>query len=287
MLSDLVYRARVLFHRTAAEEDLNEELQFHLTHQAQRYAAGGLLPDEAMRRARLELGGLEQLKEQCRDQRGLHFLESCLRDIGLAAKRILRSPGFFASAVLMIALGVAVNTQIFSLLDAVVLRPLPVRDPGSLVQLFEIRSGLPASPFFEDGLLRDIREHSSTLTGVMGQLEMTAPLTSHGSVERVHPQRVTGDYFRVLGISAALGRLLDETDDQAAVLSNGYWRRGFGGDPKVLGKTVRLYARAFTIVGVAPASFTGTVIDSSSDLWIPLRSSYNFHDDPAIHVNQT
>ncbi len=286
MLSDLLYRARVLFHKSVADEELNDELQFHLDHEMNRHQANGFSLGEARRLATIELGGLEQVKEQCRDQRGLEFVESFLRDLRLAARRIRRSPGFYGSAVLLIALGVVVNSQIFSLIDAVVLRPLPVHDPGSLVQLFTIRSGLPPYPFFEDGFLRDIRENSSTLTGVIGQIEMTVPLDRNGTVERVHAQRVTGDYFHVLGVSAALGRMLKEHDDRLAVLSQAYWRRSFGGNPNVLGQTVRLYARPFTIVGVAPESFTGTVIDSSSDLWVPLESTYNFHDEPAIQVNQ-
>lgn len=290
MLSDLLFRARVLFRSGArgelSDEELNDELQFHLDHEMNRHQANGFSPGEARRLATIELGGLDQVKEQCRDQRGIESVESFLRDLHLATKRIGRSPGFFGSAVLLIALGVAVNSQIFSLINAVVLRPLPVRDPGSLVQLFTIHSGLLPYPYFEDGFLREIQAHSSTLTGVIGQIEMTVPLDRNGTVERVHAQRVTGDYFRVLGVSPALGRTLNEHDDRVALLSHAYWRRSFGGDPNILGRTVRLYARPFIIVGVAPESFTGTVIDSSSDLWIPLESTYNFHDDPAVQVNQ-
>ena len=148
---------------------------------------------------------------------GLNFLEGLLRDLRLAFRQIRRSPGFFAPAILLIALGIAVNTQIFSLVDAVLLRQLPVHDPGNLVQLYEIHPGRPAYPFFEYGLLRELREHASTLTGVTGQLELTAPLERNGTAERIHPERVTDDYFGSLGVSAAPGRTLTEGDNQALV----------------------------------------------------------------------
>jgi ABC-type antimicrobial peptide transport system permease subunit len=177
----------------------------------------------------------------------------------------------------LIAAGIAVNTVVFSLIDAVLLRRLPVPDP-ELVQLFEIHPRIPARFYFEYGLLRNLREHSSTLTDVVGQMEPTAPITHGRTVERIHPHSVTDDYFRSLGVSAALGRVLTPGDELVAVLSDDYWRRGFGADRKVIGQTIRLYNRPFAIVGVAPPVFGGTVIDTSADLWIPMRNSYNFLD---------
>jgi predicted permease len=208
------------------------------------------------------------------------------RDLVYAARQIRRAPGFFGPAILLISLGVAINTQIFSLVDAVLLRQLPVRDPGSLVQLFGNIPALPPQPYFEYGLLRELQNHSSTLTGVIGQIEMTAPLERAGTIERIHPQRVTPGFFRALGVAAAQGRMLADDDRQVAVLSHEYWKSRFGGDPKAIGQTVMLYDRPFTIVGIAPESFVGTVIDSSAFLWVPLASAYNILDDPAVHIDQ-
>lgn len=212
-------------------------------------------------------------------------MSSILQDVRFAVRQIRRSPAFFLAATLLIAAGIALNTVVFSLIDAVILRPLPVRHPERLVQLFEIHPRIPARFYFEYGLLRNLREHSSTLTDVVGQMEMTAPISHGRTVERMHPHSVTDDYFRSLGVSAALGRVLTTGDELVAVLSDAYWRRGFGGSPKVIGQTIRLYNRPFTIVGVAPPSFGGTVIDTSADLWIPARSSYNFLDLPSVHVD--
>ncbi len=208
-----------------------------------------------------------------------------LQDLRFALRQVRRSPAFFLAATLLIAAGIAVNTVVFSLIDAVILRRLPVRDPERLVQLFEVHPRVPARSYFEYGLLRDLREHSSTLTDVVGQMEMTAPITHDRIVERIHPHCVTDDYFRSLGVSASLGQVLKAGDELVAVLSDAYWRRNFGADPKVIGQTIRLYNRPFTIVGVAPPSFGGTVIDTSADLWIPIRSSYNFLELPSVHVD--
>jgi predicted permease len=287
MLNDLRYRTRALFRRSVVEEELDEELRFHLEDQIQKRVRDGIPMEEARRQAHLELGGVEQVKEQCRDQRGLNFLDDLLRDIKYTWRQIQRSHGFFAPAVLLIALGIAVNTQIFALVDAVLLRPLPVRDPGSLVQLFLLTPGRPADPYFEYGFLRRIREHSSTLTGVVGQIELTAPSEHKGLVERVHPHAVTGDYFESLGVSPVPGRSLTSGDEQEAVLSYAFWQRSFGADPKAIGETLHLFNKLFSIVGVAPKSFTGTVIDSSADLWIPQRSSWNLADYPDRKIDDS
>ena len=206
-------------------------------------------------------------------------------DLRYALRQIQRSPAFFLAATLLIAAGITVNTAVFSLIDAVILRHLPVHDPERLVQLFGVHPRIPARSYFEFGLLHNLREHSTTLTDVVGQMEMTAPITHGREVERIHPHSVTDDYFQSLGVSAALGRVFTADDDMPAVLSDAYWRRSFGADPNVIGQTIRLYNRPFAIVGVAPPSFGGTVIDTSADLWIPMRRSFNFLDLPTIHVN--
>ncbi|MBS1859917.1 MAG: ABC transporter permease [Acidobacteria bacterium] len=212
-------------------------------------------------------------------------MATILQDLRFALRQSRRSPAFFLAATLLIAGGVSMSTVAFSLIDAIILRQLPVRDPERLVQLFEIHPRVPARSYFEYGLLRNLREHSSTLAEVVGQMEMTAPITHGRTVERIHPYSVTDDYFRSLGVPSALGRVLTTGDQLVAVLSDAYWRRSFGADPKVIGQTIRLYNRPFTIVGVAPPSFGGTVIDTSADLWIPTRNSYNFLELPSVHVD--
>jgi predicted permease len=199
-----------------------------------------------------------------------------LQDLRYAVRQFRRSPGFFAVAALLIALGVAANTQIFTLVNALLLRPLPVRDPQNLVQLFEIFPKLPPTPYFDYPLYKQLASSSPTLFHVVGQMEWTLPLEREGNSERCYAFGVTGNFFTDLGVRPLLGRVLDKDDDHAAVLSYGYWVRSFGRDPNVLGQTVRLKGHPFRIVGVTPEQFIGTIVDSGPELWIPFSNFTDF-----------
>ncbi len=261
------------------ERDLDEEIQAHLN----LAEADGHSPESARR----DFGNVTLIKEQAREIWGRAWLDNLGRDLRYAFVQLRRNPGFTVATVLLTALGIAAAMQMFVLVDAVLLRPLPVRDPQSLVQLFEIHPVVPPDAWFRPALLRDIQEHSSTMMDVVGQTEMTAAVDLGGKVERIHPYRVSDGYFQALGVSAALGRVLADGDDRTAVLSHSYWLRAFAGDPHVIGRTIHLYKRPFTIVGVAPAFFIGTIIDSSPEMWIPGRSSYNLSDIPTVRADET
>ncbi len=183
-------------------------------------------------------------------------------------------------AVLLIALGIAANTQIFTLINALLLRPLPVRDPQNLVQLFEIQPKRPADPYFDYPFYKELASRSSTLFQAAGQMEQTQPLERGSKAERCRPYGVTDNFFNDLGVRPLLGRVLTNGDDHVAVLSYGYWVRSFGRDPKVAGQTVRLKGHAFQIVGVAPEQFDGTIVDSGPDLWIPYSNFLDFSGTP-------
>src|SRR5437868_832038 len=167
------------------------------------------------------------------------------QDLRYAARQVRRSPGFFAVAALLIALGVAANTQIFTLVNTLLLRPLPVRDPQNLVQLFEIRAKLPAYPYFDYPLYKELASESSTLFQVAGQMEWILPLERSANTERSHVYGVTDNFFSDLGVPPLLGRVLSKSDDHVAVLSYGYWVRSFGHDPKAVGQIVRLKGHPF------------------------------------------
>ena len=267
-------------------EDLDRDIWDHIEHETRDNIERGMSPEEARQAAVRKFGNIALVKEDTRAVWIPIWIEQLIQDTRYSGRQVRRSPGFFAVAILLIALGVAASTQIFTLVDAVLLRPLPVRDAQNLVQLFELHPRLPARTLFEYGLLRQISEHSSTLTDVIGQLEWTLPLERGTTVERIHPQRVTDDYFRLMGVPAVAGRMLGPGDDHMVVLSHAYWIRSFGGDPKAVGQAVRLRGRAFQIIGVASAPFVGTTVDSSPDLWVPLRSSFNFGDDPKADINR-
>ncbi len=179
-------------------------------------------------------------------------------------------------AATLIALGIAANTQIFTLVNALLLRPLPVRDPQNLVQLFEIRSKLPPYPYFDYRLYKELASRSSTLFQAVGQWEWILPLERGTNTERSHTFGVTENFFSDLGVRPLLGRVLEKGDDHVAVLSYAYWVRSFGRDSNVLGQTVRLKGHSYQIIGVAPEQFTGNVVDSGPDLWVPFANTLDF-----------
>ena len=213
-------------------------------------------------------------------------MKSLLQDVRYGVRMLLRSPGLTLVAVLSLALGIGANTAIFSLLDAVMLKSLPVRDPGQLL-LFGYgrwagsQDELPDKSWdlFSYPFYREIREKSQVFSGVTAV--NSVEFSTHGSVtgsplEAISADLVSGTYFSVLGVSPLLGRALTEADDQTpgggpvAVASYSWWKGRFGNDPFVLGKTVRIESTVYTIVGVAPSGFFGTTVGQAPDLWIPL-----------------
>jgi macrolide transport system ATP-binding/permease protein len=203
-----------------------------------------------------------------------------IQDLRYALRQVRRAPGFFACAALLIAIGIAANTQIFTLVNALLLRPLPVRDPGNLVQLFDIRPKVPPNPYYANRFYKDFVKSSSTLFSAVGQIESVVALEQSARADRVHVCKVTDNYFRDLGVEALLGRVLGRGDDHTVVLSYAYWSRAFGRDAGAIGQKVKLHGHAFTIVGVASREFNGTVIDSSPDLWMPFANTMDLQNVP-------
>jgi hypothetical protein len=166
-------------------------------------------------------------------------MTTSLRDLRYAARQFRRSPGLFGVAVVLIAIGIAANTQVFTLVNALLLRPLPVRDPQSLVQIFEIVPKRPAYPYFDYALYKQLANRSAALYQMVAQWDWTLPLERGTSTERSHVYAVTGNYFADLGVRPLLGRVFDATDDHVAIASYEYWLRS-GRDPYLLNETVRL-----------------------------------------------
>ena len=210
-----------------------------------------------------------------------------LQDIRYGLRMLLKKPGFTLIAVLSLALGIGANTAIFSLLDAVLLKSLPVQKPEQLVlfgsgQDAGMTNGFPDQSWdlFSYQFYKQAEQRTDLFSGVTGLLSM--PWTVHGfvnasgDIEKMQVQLVSGTYFPVLGVNASLGRVLTETDDQnqgghpVAVVSYGWWQQRFGGDPSAVGKTVKIDNLDYTIVGVAPKDFFGTTVGAAPDLWVPL-----------------
>jgi predicted permease len=214
----------------------------------------------------------------------MQWIEELAHDVGYAIRLLRRSPGFTTMAVASLALGIGANTAIFTLLNAVMVRPLPVRSPDELVTVGDpsrptaLREGGPMLDVLSHPLYERLRDHNRVFTGLLaagraGRIEMTA---DGGAVETVRGRLVSGNYFEVLGVSPALGRPLSSDDDRvpggspAVVISDDFWERRFGRDPRILGQSVRLNGSPFSIVGVGPRGFTGEVVGSPTDVWIPV-----------------
>ncbi len=279
MLSDLLIRLRGLFRRNAVENELDNELRFHFDQQVTKFVQSGLPLAEARRRARLLIGGSDQIKEECRDARGTHFLETLANDIRYGLRMLRKSPGFTVVAVLILALGIGASTAIFSVVEAVLLRPLPFKDPSRLVDVWmkntkhDVRQGITSYPEFLDWKKQNnlfasmavYREtHGATLSGVSN------PVRLHGAV-------VSPGFFEVLGVNPLLGRTFLPDEDlggkaDVVVLSQELWRTHFQSDPNITGKSAVIGGKPYTIVGVMPGSFQFPILAEPIEIWVPLAA---------------
>ena len=283
MLNDLMTRTRALFRRGKVEDELDEELRFHLERQVEKYVQGGLRREEAARRARVEFGGVELAKEECRDALGVRFVETLAQDLCYGLRTLSKSPGFVAIAVLTLALGIGSNAAVFSLIDALLLRSLDVPAPRELVR---VSFGPPGIDGFLSGPMFDrLRERQSAFTDIFAWTNAPMVMTEQGVVRPITGAYATGSAFPTLKLKPRLGRLLDWRDDEtsstsngiAAVISEAFWLEHFGGDASVLGQSIIVNGGSATIVGVMPRSFNGITVDYAPQVVLP------FTFDVALH----
>jgi predicted permease len=276
MLSRLKTRLIWLFQRSHAEKELEAELLDHLDQQTEQNVRLGMDTDEARHAARKAFGGVEQAKERSRDAHGLRWVEEVRQDLRYGARTLLRNPGFTLTAVITLALGIGANTAIFSLVNTLLLRPLPYRQPEQLVR---VTSDLVRRNAVDVGVdasaLEDLSARAGIFTEVCGLYPINANLTGSSEPERIEGVFVSPNYFTLLGAEAALGRVFNAANfrsgDSEIVISDSLWRRQFGGDPKIIGKTVRLDNDLTTILGVMPPAFRhpGRGMQGDVELWQP------------------
>ncbi len=261
------------------ESELSEELQFHFERQVEAFLEQGCSPGEARRRARLLFGGLEQVKEECRDARGISFLETLRQHLRYAARLLTKAPGFAATAVLMMAAGVGSSTLASWLLGQAAFRALPVKAPEELVSFRSpgphpgFCSGAQDSTCFSYPLYRDIRDRNDVFNGLLARSNLSAELTFRRRTERVSLELVSMNYFEVLGVEPAAGRLFGQSDDggRVAVLSHEYWTRRFGGDAAAVGQSIVLNNLRVTIVGVSARGLYSLAPGRSPDAMVPIE----------------
>jgi predicted permease len=287
VLSDIRYRLRAVFSRGSLEQELDDELRFHVEREAEKYERQGMSHEAALRRARLDFGGVEQMKEASRDMRGIDRLESIVRDLRFSVRSLKSRPAFTLTVIATLALGIGANTAIFTLVDALLLRPLPVSHPEQLVivsnpaEVNNNNVGDPVTDYVSFLLYKDVRARNTAFTdmyanGLSGSLDVKIGGGTDATVEQPHARFVTGNFFAVLGVPAYAGRTFtaaeDETQgqDPVAVLTYEYWQRRFSGSFAAIGSIMRVNDVAVTIIGVTPPGFQGDIVGEPLDFWLPM-----------------
>ncbi len=265
---------RANLYRSTGEREMAAEFQFHLEVRVEDLNRTGLPREEALRRARIEFGGLEQAKEQCREARGTTFLQSLTKDLQLALRMLRKSPGFATLVLLTLALGIGANAAIFSVVDAILLRPLPYPEPTRLVHLWESH---PSRGVFRNTVnplnFLDWRDNSKSFQAIAAILASMSNLNAQGQPIAVPGLRVTPDFFSILGVPPVLGRTFTTDDgiagqDHVAIISYDLWQSQFGGSSAAVGKNMEVDGLPYTIVGVMPCGFSFP--KTKAEVWTPL-----------------
>jgi predicted permease len=274
--------SRMVWRRSQMENEMDEELRFHIETFADDLVRNGMPRQEAQRRARLEFGGIESVKEEGREARGARVLDELKQDLRYGARMFWKIPGFTAVAVLTLALGVGANTAIFSVVNAVLLSPLPYASAHRLVLVKELLPNITAEPFNVSGPdIAEIQKLNHVFERVGGFRVWTYEFSGRGEPVRVTANRISSDLFDVLGVQPVAGRVFEPQEEQfghqVVILSYGFWQRQFGGQHNILGQTLNLDRKPYTIVGVMPQSFAfplpGMLQGVAADLWVPLGLS--------------
>ncbi len=270
-------RLRSLFRWAQADRELDDELRDHLERKTEEYVARGMTQEEAHRRARIDLGGIEQTKEKCRDARRMNWIQDLIQDLRYALRVLRKAPGFTAVAVLTLALGIGANTAIFSVLYAALLRPLPYAHANRLVTLNEARS-VVQDPYWESSYpnYQDWAKQSKTFESMAAFTFDGFVFRSSSGSQLVPGGQATTNFFSTLGVTPMLGHDFSAAEDIAAnepkvaLLTYGFWQEQFGGDPNIVGRSIQLDNTSVTIIGVLPRNFEFAPL-GNTQIWVPLH----------------
>jgi predicted permease len=267
--------SRPWFSRKKWEEELSEEIRDHIERQTALNIAAGMSAPEARRRAVLQLGAVEGVKESCREQRRGFWLETLWSDVRYGFRMLRKHAGFTAVAIMTLALGIGANTALFSVVNGVLLNPLPYPQPEQLVTLHE------SKPNFQTGAIsypnfRDWRKDNRSFSSLAVCRPYSFSLTGMGEAEQVRAQFISSDFFSLLGVNPAIGRALAPGEDEVgaapvALISAGFWKRKFGSSPEAIGRSITLDGKRFTIVGVIPRDFDLLIrLFRTSEVYVPI-----------------
>jgi len=295
-LHTIPLRLRSLFRWAQADQELDDELRDHLERKTEEYMAQGTTQEEARRRARLDLGGIEQTKEKCRDARRVNWIEDFVQDLRFGFRILRKSRGFTAVAVLTLALGIGANTAIFSVVNGVLLRPLPFANPSQIMLIRERLPGFSLDLPFNAPDFRAFAERQRTFETLAIYSNRYYELSSADAPERIEGALTSVSLFPVLGIEPILGRTFSAAEEQpghaVAVLSYGLWQRRYGADPNILGRTILLDREPYTVIGVMPKGFDFPLRGERwnrgpAELWVPLAFTPAELQEWGVEYNHT
>jgi predicted permease len=273
----LPLRLRSVFRRRRVDQELDDELRYHVERKTEGNLATGMTPQEARRSALLEMDGIEKRKEECRETRRVTWLQDLVRDLRYGVRTLRKSPGFTVAAVITLSLGIGANTAIFSVVNAILLRPLPIRAPGQVVVLHDQipklnlpRAGVSPLQF------RDYSSHTNVFETTALLQEENLDLTAAGRPQRLLAMRASATLFPLLGIRPILGRSFSAAEDtygngRVVLLSEGFWKGIFGAAPNAIGKRLQLDDESYEVIGVLPEKLQ--ILYPHIQLWIPMALS--------------
>ncbi len=267
-------RLRSLWRRPAVKREIDEELRFHLDQRTAENIAAGMAPEDAAREARRRFGNMQKVREQCRESRGASFGEATLRDLRFAFRQLLKNPGFTAIAVLVLALGIGANTAIFSLINAFLFKPIVALQPDRLVGIYSHDVEHDSSwREFSIPNFQDLQRQSDVFDGIFAMSPNQVGLAEGETTRRVASLTVSANFFEVLGVHPSLGRtFLPEENSRPSpvVIASYHWWERHGADPGVIGHSVRINGKPFTVIGITPPGFTSTTPMFMPELFLPL-----------------
>jgi len=304
MFNEILFRLRSLFRRSTVENELDDELQFHIEQQVEKHVRAGLTRDEALRQTRLQFGSLGQVKEDCRESRGVTFLETSIQDVHYALRQLSKTPAFTTTVLLTLALGIGANAAIFTLMNAVLDKNLPVINPAALVRLGDFNDCCVGTHILDNGSIsyfstdtyEQLRKNTSEFedlaamqAGFSGR-PVTARRDGTQELARsVFAEFVSGNYFRTFGLQPQAGRLFVDEDDvpgapMVAVIGYEAWQHNYAGDASVVGSTFLVNTKPVTIIGIAPQGFFGDrLLPNQPELYLPIETMPVLANAPYVH----
>jgi putative ABC transport system permease protein len=287
MSKDVLIRLRALFQRKVVERELDDELRFHFEQHVRKFVEAGMTREDAERRARLEFGGDDQIKEECREARGVNLIESLVQDLRYGLRTLRKSPGFAAIAILTLALGIGANTAIFSYVNAWLIKPLPYPHVDRLMILLshDTKKGGTGDSVTSSADFCDYQKQNSSFEALVPYSSSYFNLTGEGTPDRILGGLVGWNFFQTLGAKPMLGRTFlqqegEPASSHVAIIGRGLWESRFAADPHIIGRSVTIQGETYTIVGVMPGKFQYPLM-GVANMWAPIALDDKQRNDRA------